>query len=197
MEEFGWDGRAPQNRFNRNPLLSLGIGADGLKTGRTEEAGFGLVGSALQGNRRIVFVISGLDTNDARAEEAERIVAWAFRQFVQKDIAREGDIIAQAPVWLGARSSVGLAMAQDLTLLVPALSQERIEAEVRYRGPVEAPIDAGEVLAELIIRLPDLPETRVPLVADRAVAEGGFMPRVRLAAQILADRIAGRAAEMF
>ncbi|MEM6693945.1 MAG: D-alanyl-D-alanine carboxypeptidase family protein [Pseudomonadota bacterium] len=197
MEEFGWDGRAPQNRFNRNPLLSLGIGADGLKTGRTEEAGFGLVGSALQGNRRIVFVISGLDTNDARAEEAERIVAWAFRQFVQKDIAREGDIIAQAPVWLGARSSVGLAMAQDLTLLVPALSQERIEAEVRYRGPVEAPIDAGEVLAELIIRLPDLPETRVPLVADRAVAEGGFMPRVRLAAQILTDRIAGRAAEMF
>ncbi|MEL7117607.1 MAG: D-alanyl-D-alanine carboxypeptidase family protein, partial [Pseudomonadota bacterium] len=80
MTEFPWDGRAPQNRFNRNPILGLGVGADGLKTGHTREAGYGLVGSAIQGERRIVFVITGLETDTAREEESERIVNWAFRQ---------------------------------------------------------------------------------------------------------------------
>ena len=81
MPTFEFDGRVPSNHRNRNPLLNLGIGADGLKTGHTSEAGYGLVGSAVQGNRRIVFVITGLDSEAARAEEAERVVAWAFRQF--------------------------------------------------------------------------------------------------------------------
>ncbi len=106
QKEFEFDGRAPQNRFNRNPLLELGIGADGLKTGHTQEAGYGLVGSAQQGNRRIVFVVSGLPSEDARAQESERIVSWAFRQFVQREVADEGTVFAEAPVWMGERNRV-------------------------------------------------------------------------------------------
>ncbi len=195
MREFPFDGRAPQNRFNRNPLLDLGIGADGLKTGHTSEAGYGLVGSAQQGQRRVVFVLTGLGSEKARAEEAERVVNWAFRQFVQKTLAEEGQVLTEIPVWLGSRDKIGLAVARKVELLVPALVQGDIEAEVRYRGPVEAPVTEGQELGELIIRLPDMPETRVPLVAVQAVAEGGFMPRVRTAAQILLTRLVGTAAE--
>ncbi|MEM8659182.1 MAG: D-alanyl-D-alanine carboxypeptidase family protein, partial [Pseudomonadota bacterium] len=80
LEEWEYDDRAPKNRFNRNPILNLGIGADGLKTGHTQEAGFSLVGSARQGNRRIVFAITGLDSRETRREEAESIINWGFRQ---------------------------------------------------------------------------------------------------------------------
>src|SRR6056297_2944503 len=88
--EFAFDDRAPQNRFNRNPVLTLGIGADGLKTGHTKEAGFGLAGSAQQGDRRIIWVVSGLETAQDRAQESEAIVNWAFRQFTQKELIKAG-----------------------------------------------------------------------------------------------------------
>ncbi|SFP67347.1 D-alanyl-D-alanine carboxypeptidase family protein [Tranquillimonas alkanivorans] len=185
QEEFGFDGRAPQNRFNRNPLLGLGIGADGLKTGHTSEAGYGLVGSASQGDRRIVFVITGLESEEARADEAERIVNWAFRQFVEKTVIEPGEQVAVADVWLGNAREVGLVAPDKVSLLVPALQQDAIEAEVTYTGPFDAPIAEGQELAELVIRLDGLPDTRVPLVADRAVAKAGFVPRLRTAAEVL------------
>ncbi len=193
MEEFAWDGRAPTNRFNRNPLLKLGIGADGLKTGHTSEAGYGLVGSAMQGNRRIVFVLTGMNSEKERAEESERIVNWAFRQFVQKTVAEKGTRLVEAPVWMGAETSVGLEVADDLELLIPALEQGDIEGEIVYRSPLEAPIVAGQDLGELVIALEGLPVTRVPLVADRDVARGGFVPRVRTAARVLFGKLVGSA----
>ncbi len=193
MEEFAWDGRAPTNRFNRNPLLKLGIGADGLKTGHTSEAGYGLVGSAMQGNRRIVFVLTGMNSEKERAEESERIVNWAFRQFVQKTVAEKGTRLAEAPVWMGAETSVGLEVADDLELLIPALEQGDIEGEIVYRSPLEAPIVAGQDLGELVIALEGLPVTRVPLVAGRDVARGGFVPRVRTAARVLFGKLVGSA----
>ncbi|MFZ9074053.1 MAG: D-alanyl-D-alanine carboxypeptidase family protein, partial [Paracoccaceae bacterium] len=98
-KEFAFDGRAPANSRNRNPLLGLGIGADGLKTGHTNEAGYGLTGSAVQGDRRIVFVISGLASTEERAQEAEAIVNWAFRQFSMKSFGKKGTVVAEAPVW--------------------------------------------------------------------------------------------------
>ena len=118
--EFNYANRAAANRFNRNPLLKLNIGADGLKTGHTTEAGYGLVGSAVQGNRRVIFVITGLESDKARAEEAEQIVNWAFRQFVQKTVARAGQRVAEAAVWMGSEATVGLVPATDVSLLVPA-----------------------------------------------------------------------------
>lgn len=190
VERFEFDGRAPQNVRNRNPLLGLGIGADGLKTGHTEAAGYGLVGSAKQGNRRIVFVLTGLSSTKARAEESEKIVRWAFKQFVQKAAATKGTRIAEAAVWMGAAPSVGLAPTEDLTLLVPALDQDAVEAEVVYDGPIEAPVTEGQKLAELVIKIDGLPETRHPLVATEAVARGGFGPRMKAAAGVVIRKIA-------
>lgn len=92
---FNYKDRAPANASNRNPLLALGVGADGLKTGHTSEAGYGLVGSAAQGDRRVIFVITGLASEKDRAEEAERIVSWAFRQFAEKTLVTAGTRVAQ------------------------------------------------------------------------------------------------------
>jgi D-alanyl-D-alanine carboxypeptidase (penicillin-binding protein 5/6) len=163
----------------------MGIGADGLKTGHTEEAGFGLVGSAKQGDRRVIFVITGLDTRQARAEESVKIINWAFRQFAEKSVADAGTRIASADVWMGDVPTVGLTVAEDFSLLVPVLNQGQIDAEVVYDGPIEAPITAGQQLGELVITLDDLPEKRIPLVAEADVARGGFATRMRTAALVL------------
>lgn len=193
--EFAFDGRAPANSRNRNPLLSLGIGADGLKTGHTEEAGYGLVGSAKQGDRRVIFVITGLDSVQQRAEEAEKIVNWAFRQFAQRKIVDEGALIAEADVWMGDVPTVGLSVAEDLSLLVPVANQSSLDAEVIYTGPLEAPIRKGQEVAELVISLDELPKHRVPLVAANDVARGGFNSRVRVAADVLWSKFGPSAGE--
>lgn len=187
-QEFLWDGRTPDNRFNRNPLLKLGIGADGLKTGHTEEAGYGLVGSAVQGDRRIVFVLSGLESERARAEEAEAVVNWAFRQFIQKTVASKGAVLAEAPVWLGASPTVGLVPAADVRLLIPALQRDQVAGRVVYQGPLEAPISEGQEIGYLVVAPDGLPEYRVPLVADRSVARGGVSTRLLTAAELLWGR---------
>jgi len=189
MQRFEFDGRAPANVTNRNPLLGLGIGADGLKTGHTREAGYGLVGSAVQGDRRVVFVISGLDSESARRQESESIVNWAFRQFVRKTVARAGAEIVQAPVYLGAADSVPLTLAEDLTLLIPALEQDGLTAEAVFNGPLEAPVAAGQAVGELVVTVPDLGERRLPLVTASGVAKGGFLVRLEAAAQAVAARI--------
>lgn len=189
--EFNYKDRAPDNRFNRNPLLKLGIGADGLKTGHTSEAGYGLVGSAKQGDRRIIFAITGLTSETARAEEAERIVAWAFRQFAEKTVAKAGVRVAEAEVFLGEAATVGLVPAEDLRLLVPALVQDKVEAEVIYKGPLMAPVEAGVPVAELVIHVPGLPDHQVQLVAEAPVAKAGFLGRLTTAAGALYDRYLG------
>ena len=186
--EFAFDGRAPSNTRNRNPLLRLGIGADGMKTGHTNEAGYGLVGSAKQGDRRVIFVVSGLNSTSQRAEEAEALVNWSFRQFTSKTIAKAGEAVAKAEVWMGRDTAVGLVPAQDLTVLLPALSGKTIDAEVVYTGPVLAPVQKGQQLAELVVRPDELPEIRLPLVAASDVPAGGFGVRVKTAAQVLIAR---------
>ncbi len=185
---FNYKDRAPANANNRNPLLALGVGADGLKTGHTSEAGYGLVGSAAQGNRRVIFVITGLASEKDRAEEAERIVSWAFRQFAEKTLVRAGQRIAEAPVWLGAADAVGLVTAQDVKLLVPALVQEGTSAEAIYTGPLRAPLTAGTEVGALVIHIPDLPDARVPLVVEADVAAGGFGKRLGAAVNALRAR---------
>ncbi|MGL5008313.1 MAG: serine hydrolase, partial [Paracoccaceae bacterium] len=153
---FNYENRAEANANNRNPLLQLNFGeggpvADGLKTGHTSEAGYGLVGSAVQGNRRVIFVITGLASEQARAEEAEQIVSWAFRQFTEKTLVTAGTRVADAEVWMGDATTVGLVPATDATFLVPALVQDQVTAEVAYTGPIAAPITKGDQIAELVI----------------------------------------------
>ncbi len=187
--EFKFDGRAPQNINNRNPLLGLGIGADGLKTGHTAEAGYGLVGSAVQGNRRVIFVISGLESADARAREAEAIVNWAFRQFAEKTVVEKDKILTQAPVWMGDADKVGLVTQEDVRALLPVMSDGKVAGEIVYQSPVPAPVTKGDPMGELIVRPEGLEEMRVPLIAASDVGRGGFAVRVRTVAGILLDRL--------
>ncbi|WP_295316878.1 D-alanyl-D-alanine carboxypeptidase family protein [Roseobacter sp.] len=187
--EFAFDNRVPSNRLNRNPLLTMGIGADGLKTGHTEAAGYGLTGSAKQGDRRIIFVLSGMDSIADRASEAQAVVNWAFRQFAMRPLATEGQEFARADVWMGAEPTVGLVAPEDVSVLMPALAERSFEGEVIFSGPVEAPIAKGDQLAELVFTLDGLPETRLPLVADRDVPSGGFVSRMTTAAMVLFNQL--------
>ena len=188
ITEYPFDNRAPANRFNRNPLLNLGIGADGLKTGHTQEAGYGLVGSAVQGDRRIVFVLSGLASEAARAEESERIVNWAFRQFTMKTLVPQGETVAEAPVWLGTSSRVALTTAEGVRVLIPAGAQQGVSAEAVYASPIPAPIGQGDHIGDLIVNIPGVGDAKTPLIAASAVPEAGFLGRMRGAAMRLGQR---------
>jgi D-alanyl-D-alanine carboxypeptidase (penicillin-binding protein 5/6) len=187
--EFAFDGRAPANTRNRNPLLRLDIGADGLKTGHTQEAGYGLTGSAKQGDRRVIFVISGLETVQQRAQEAEALVNWSFRQFAERDVVKKGTRLAEVDVWMGETAKVGLVPANDLSLLLPVLTGGDVQAEVVYKGPVQAPVIEGQVLGELVVKPEGLSEQRFDLVAESSVPFGGFMARITTAAKLLLEQI--------
>ena len=184
-QKFEFDGRAPANTRNRNPLLGLGIGADGLKTGHTQEAGYGLVGSAKQGDRRVIFVLSGLNSLQERADESEAIVNWAFRQFTQKSFGSKDQVIQKAQVWNGAAPDVGMALTQDLDILVPVLGADAVSFDVTYTSPIEAPIAKGDRIGTLTVQPNDLPEFRVPLVAAQDVPQGGVFQRLITAARVL------------
>ena len=187
--EFIFDENEASNRFNRNPLLRLDIGVDGLKTGYTDAAGYGLTGSAKQGDRRIVFVLSGMDSVAARSQESEAIVNWAFRQFAQRTLAVTGERLAVARVWEGTEPEVGLVPAEDISVLLPVLSGKSLDAEVVYTGPIQAPVAAGTPLAELVLRPEGLPEQRFALVAEGDVVHGGFLAKISTAALSLIDRV--------
>jgi serine-type D-Ala-D-Ala carboxypeptidase (penicillin-binding protein 5/6) len=184
--DFTWNNITQPNRL---PLIGAGLGMDGLKTGHTQEAGFALTGSAVQGTRRIVFVFSGLDSERERAEEAERIINWAFRQFTERTIAREGQVLAEAEVWMGEQRSVPLVAAHDHSVLVAAMGQTDLQARVEYDGPLTAPIAQGDEVARLVVEVPGSPALTLPLVAGADVPRGGFGPRMRSAATVLGDYI--------
>ena len=186
--EFNYKNRAPANANNRNPLLKLGIGADGLKTGHTDEAGYGIVGSVKQGDRRIIFALTGLASDKERAQEAEAVATWAFRQFSLKTVAKAGTRIAEANVFMGDATKVGLVPATDLRLLMPALAQDGISADVVYTGPLNAPIAKGTKLADLVVHIPGLPDGHVDLVAEADVGPAGFVTRLLTAAEQLRSR---------
>lgn len=174
---------------NRNPLLALDMGADGLKTGHTEEAGYGLVGSAIRDGRRIVFVIGGLDSAAARSTEAERLTSWAFREFAMKTLFESGKAIAKANVWLGSADKVEMQLANDVTLLLPLEKLQEISASYTFNNPIEAPIMAGQQIGELNIEIPDMDKISYPLVASTDIQAGGFLERLKAATDIILRRI--------
>ena len=184
--EFTWNNIRQPNRL---PLIGTGLGMDGLKTGHTSEAGYALTGSALQGTRRIVFVFSGLDNERERAEEAERIINWAFRQFAEAPVARQGQALAEAEVWMGEARRLALVAPEDYAVLIPAMGTTELDARVEYDGPLRAPIAAGDTVGRLVVEVPGSPALSFPLVAGADVARGGFAPRMRSAAVVLAGHL--------
>ena len=183
---FTWNNISQENRL---PLIGTGLGFDGLKTGHTSEAGYALTGSAAQGTRRLVFVFSGLNSAAERIREAERIVNWGFRQFTERRLAEEGQVLAEAEVWMGSERRVPLVAPRDLSVLVPAIGDSTLSARVEYDGPVSAPIAEGQALGRLVVEIAGGAPVSFPLVAGAGIDAGGFVPRLRSAATVLAGHL--------
>ncbi|WP_242095688.1 MULTISPECIES: D-alanyl-D-alanine carboxypeptidase family protein [unclassified Sphingomonas] len=162
---------------NRDPLLGRVAGADGLKTGHTDEAGYGFTGSAQQNGRRLVMVMAGLSSFNQRIEESVRFMEWGFRAWQAKPLVAKGRKVETAEVQLGDSATVGLVAANALTVTLPAGAVPVMQAKVVYEGPIKAPIKAGQHIADLVVSSPDVPEQRLPLVADKDVAAAGFFGR--------------------
>lgn len=183
---FTWDGIVQKNR---NPLLNLDLGADGLKTGHTDEAGYGLVGSAVRDGRRVTFMLTGLGSAEERLREAEQVANWAFREFYSRTLFEEDTQIATASVWLGAEPEVGLISPEPIDVMVPYEDRDKLKVRVVYNGPIPAPIEEGQVIAELVVDMPQIGEKRFPLVASASVGKGGFMIKMSASARILSSRL--------
>jgi len=165
------------DQANRDPLLGVVAGADGLKTGHTDEAGYSFVGSANQNGRRLIMVAAGFTSSNQRKDESIKFMNWGFRAWQSHPIVAKGKQIATAEVQLGSSSSVGLVAADNLAMTVPSGTAPNTNAKVVYDGPLKAPIKAGDHIADLIVTSPGMPDQRFPLVADKDVGQAGFFGR--------------------
>jgi D-alanyl-D-alanine carboxypeptidase (penicillin-binding protein 5/6) len=163
---------------NRNPTLARVPGADGLKTGHTEEAGFGLTASAIRNGRRLILVVNGLPSMRARAEESERLLEWGFREFDNVTLFRAADTVEEVPVWLGDRATVPLVAGRDLVLTMPRQWRRNLDARVRFEAPVPAPISKGQELGRLVVGGQGVPAMDVPLIAGADVDRLGVVSRI-------------------
>jgi D-alanyl-D-alanine carboxypeptidase (penicillin-binding protein 5/6) len=163
---------------NRNPILGKIAGADGLKTGHTEEAGYGFTGSAEQNGRRLIMVVAGLDSYNGRVDESVKLMNWGFNAWQTKPLMAAGAKVGEAQVQLGDDDRVDLVAPKAIAVTYPAgltLGDPRLK--VRYTGPLKAPIAKGQQVAELVVTLPDGTVQRTPLTAAEAVEEAGFFGR--------------------
>ena len=163
---------------NRNPLLSDDIGADGLKTGHTEEAGYGLTASAKRGDRRLVLVLNGLESETQRAREAERLLEWGFRSFDSVVLFQSQERVEEAPVWLGERASVPLVLQEKLAVTMPRPARRQMLVSIRYDSPVPAPIAKGDKLGMIQVSAPGFETVERPLVAGAEISALGPVGRV-------------------
>ena len=163
---------------NRNPLLYKDMGVDGLKTGHTEEAGYGLTASAQRDGRRLILVVHGLAGVNERSAESERLLEWGFREFTNATIAKAGETIETAPVWQGTAVEVPLVVPADLTITLPRSARRKMNATAHFEGPLPAPIRKGDAVGTLQIQAEGMPPMQVPLVAGQDVERLGVMGRV-------------------
>jgi D-alanyl-D-alanine carboxypeptidase (penicillin-binding protein 5/6) len=167
--EFTWNKIRQQNR---NPLLALNIGADGLKTGYTKEAGYGLVGSAVQNDLRLIVVVQGARSDKERADEARKLLDWGFRTFESRVLFAEGQTVAEAKLYGGEKSSVPLVGKGAITLMVPRAGGDRLTAKMIYTGPVRAPVEQGQPIGRLQVWRSSVLILEVPLQAAESVGTG-------------------------
>ncbi len=163
---------------NRNPLLYSNTGADGLKTGHTEESGYGLTGSAKRGDRRLILVVNGLNSAKQRGRESERILEWGFREFDNYALFKKDQEVAKARVWLGAKDLVPLMVDEDLTVTMSRKNRRSMQVKLVYNEPVPAPIIKGTPIARLVITAPEMDDIEVPLLAAENVERPGLFKRV-------------------
>ncbi|WP_026353980.1 D-alanyl-D-alanine carboxypeptidase family protein [Woodsholea maritima] len=162
---------------NRNPLLGVVEGADGLKTGHTEESGYGLVGSAVRDDTRRIIVFNGMGSMRDRASEAERLMRAAFSDFEVYTLGEAGEVLAEADVFMGHEAKIGLVLPQSLTLGMHRREYRDFTAHVEFEGPVTAPIQQGDVLGHLIVDMGEGREERIELQAEKDIARKGLFGR--------------------
>jgi len=173
-------------QFNRNPLLYRPGGADGLKTGHTDAAGYGLTASAVRDGRRLIMVANGMESTQARSEETARLMDWGFRNFTNRDLFREGEVVSDAEVWLGLKETIPLIIENDVTVTIPRRAWRNLEVKAVYQGPIPAPVVKGKKVAKLVVALDNMQSLEYDLVAGASVAKLGFIGRIKAAAsQIL------------
>jgi D-alanyl-D-alanine carboxypeptidase (penicillin-binding protein 5/6) len=173
-KEFTWN---KIRQTNRNPLLAMNLGADGLKTGYTSEGGYGLVGSAIQNGWRLIVAINGLKTDKERADEGKRLLEWGYRTFEARLLFAEGQTVGEAKVYGGEKGSVPLVGPGPINIMVPRNVSERIVARIVYTGPVRAPIEQGQPVGKLRVSRGDIVALEVPLSAGESIARGGVNGR--------------------
>jgi D-alanyl-D-alanine carboxypeptidase (penicillin-binding protein 5/6) len=172
--EFTWNKIRQQNR---NPLLAMNIGADGMKTGFTREAGYGLVGSAEQNGMRLIVVVNGAKHDKERANEARKLLEWGFQGFESRLLFAEGQTVAEAKVYGGAKGSVPLTGKGPINLMVPRGISDRIAAKLIYTGPVRAPVQQGQAIGKLEVWRNETLALEVPLQAAEDVETGSTSQR--------------------
>ena len=173
-QEFTWNNI---RQLNRNPLLTMGIGADGVKTGFVSESGYGLVGSAVQLDQRLIVVVNGLDNARDRALASRRLLEWGFRAFEPRTLFQTGEEVGSARVFGGEINHVPLVASRDVRVLMPRGTDERLSARIVYRGPLEVPVRAGDEVAVLRVMRGDTLALEMPLRAAQDVGEGTLTQR--------------------
>ncbi len=164
---------------NRNPLLGKVPGADGLKTGHTDEAGYGFTGSAEQDGRRLIMVVAGIDSFNNRISESVRLMEWGFNAWQTKPLFKAGATVGTARVQMGSESDVGLVAPRDMAVTIPAGVLSKISGmKIRYQGPVKAGFKKGDHIADLVVTTADSGEQVMPLVAAEDVGQAGFFGRI-------------------
>lgn len=163
---------------NRNPLLYKNMGADGLKTGHTEAAGYSLAASSVREGRRLILVINGLSSVRQRSREAERLMEWGFREFDNYPLFTAGETVTDGEVWLGDADTVPLVIEKDLVVTLPRKSRRDMKVRVVYGGPLPTPIEKGDELAKLVVTAPDTEPQEFPLVAGASVEQRGPLGRL-------------------
>ncbi len=175
IESFTYD---KIHQTNRNPLIGTFKGADGVKTGHTDIAGYGEIGSAIRNGRRLILVLNGLPTWNSRVTESQRLMQWGFRNFEDKKILSKDQEVGQAKVWLGKDDTVPLVVDRDVTVTLPIDHTKGVQMSLSYKGPLEAPVRKGTVIGHLNVTIPDQPPQVINLVAGKNVAREGLFGRV-------------------
>ncbi len=172
---------------SRNPLLRAGVeGVDGLKTGHTAAAGYGLVASAERAGQRLVLVVAGLDTPGERRREAERLLEYGFRAFRSYRLFAADETVVEAPVWLGDRAAVPLVAGDDVRVTLSAAARDALQVAVAYDAPIRAPVAAGAPVGEIVLQAPGMSARRLPLLVGEDVAEASLVGRAWTALRLLA-----------
>ncbi|MEM1396966.1 MAG: D-alanyl-D-alanine carboxypeptidase, partial [Pseudomonadota bacterium] len=179
--EFTWE---KIRQANRNPLLGSFEGADGLKTGHTDEAGYGVVATAVRDGVRRIVVVNGLTSAKVRGTESRRLLKASFDDFVEKTLLLKGDVVGTADVFRGVSADVPLVISEDIMSIVHRERLNTISAKVRYSGPLVAPVAEGAQVAELDLTIDDK-TTSFPVFAGASVDEIGFFGKVLIGAQKL------------